>query len=221
MRSTIIAFLLLINFVAYAQDFTTSDNTLLSLTASIEDDWVEKLDDYKPVTSRVKDDLKANMKLLENTLEKGAAVSVYKVLVEQKKIVLKDQGALKDYVTYNQNGLPVPLIAKTAIKKVTGKGYQTDYYFVVNILPSLSLGRMMKGLPGQFKPEMKCIIKIFDNNKEMIKKVEAKFKPKKPIKKGDFPKRKFDKLKKEYIILLAEKLQLVTDEAIKSAVKQL
>lgn len=221
MRFSIIVFLLLINFVAYAQDFTASDNTLLSLTTSIEDDWVEQLDDYKPVTSRVKDDLKSNMKLLENMLEKGAAASVYRELAEQKKIILKDQDALKDFVTYNENGLPVPLIAKTAIKKVTGKGYETDYYFVVNILPSLSLGRMMKGLPGQFKPEMKCIIKIFDNDKEMVKKVEAKFKPKKPIKRGDFPKRKFDKLKAEYMTLLAEKLQLVTDEAIKAAVKQL
>lgn len=219
MRKIIFSYLFLVSLTLGAQDFTASQNTLLALNVLPGSEILDKLDSYEPKTTREKDNFKESKAYLEAMLTELAINSIYTELAAQKEITLEDKDALRDYITYGKDGLPVVIIPKSAIKKLVKKGYETDYYFVVNLATGLNL--LMKGLPGQIKPQVTCTIKVFDQDKKQVKKIEEKVKMKTAIKMKDFPKRKFDKLDKDYMTLLVEKLTPLVKEAFMAACKQL
>lgn len=219
MRKIIFSCFLLMSLTLCGQDLTTSQNTLLALNVLPGNEILDKLDAYEPKTTREKENFKDSKAYLDAMLTELAIQAVYTELVTQKDINLEDKDVLRDFITYGKDGLPVVIIPKNAIKKLMKKGYETDYYFVVNITTGLNL--LMKGLPGQIKPQVTCTIKVFDKDRKQIKKVEEKVKTKTAIKMRDFPKRKFDKLDKDYMTILVEKLSPLISNAIIAASKQL
>ena len=219
MRKIIFSCFLLMSLTLCGQDLTTSQNTLLALNVLPGNEILDKLDAYEPKTTREKENFKDSKAYFDAMLTELAIQAVYTELVTQKDINLEDKDVLRDFITYGKDGLPVVIIPKNAIKKLMKKGYETDYYFVVNITTGLNL--LMKGLPGQIKPQVTCTIKVFDKDRKQIKKVEEKVKTKTAIKMRDFPKRKFDKLDKDYMTILVEKLSPLISNAIIAASKQL
>lgn len=221
MKQTILLFLVFVSANVFAQDFKTSDNTLISLSVKIDDGWIDKLsNDQKLYLDQSKESYKYNKFIMQERMDTTTLAKVYEAITS-KGIPLKDKDALQDFMTYNDNGIPSSAIPKTIIKKVIKKGYETDYYFSVNLMYTLGVGSMVKGLPGQVKPEMKCTIKVFDKEREVVKKAEGKFKLKKAIKRSDFPGRSFSKISERNISLLAKKLQPVIDGAIDAAIKKM
>ena len=131
---------------------------------------------------------------------------------------LESKDAIRDFVTYGNDGLPNVMIPKAVIKKLGKKGYESDYYFSFTMNVDLStLAKTMK-FSGKVKPEYRCSIKVFDKDRSIVKKSEFKQKTKDPLKSLNFPKRKFDKLEKDYMDLLVEEMEPLMKEAIKQTV---
>ena len=219
MKKTLFICFLFAGLTLQAQDFTTSQNTFLSLSANPESALLDKLDSYEPKTSREKEQYKKNKAYFSALATEMAIGLVYQELETQKGIKLADKDALRDFIPYGNDGLPIVIIPKSAAKKMKKKGHETDYYFHFSVATGVSL--VMKGLPGQLKPQVTCTIKVFDGDGKVIKKVEEKVKTKTAIKLKDFPKRKFDKLDKGYISMLTQKLKPQITKAVIAAVKQL
>lgn len=218
MKKLTLLYLLCVSLTIQAQDFTASQNTFLSLNVLPEGAILDKLDSYEPKTSREKKHFEESKDYLQALLTEMSIALLYEELETKKSIKLEDKDALRDFATYGNDGLPIVIIPKAAIKKLKKKGYESDYYFRFNITIGLNL--LMKGLPGQLKPEVTCSAKVFDMNGKVVKKVEEKIKTKTAIKMKDFPNRKFDKLDKDYMDLLVEKLKPQITDAVVAAVQQ-
>lgn len=217
----VIIFLLTTLSSLTAQEFTSSKNTLLELNAIIDSDVMDKLDAYSPISEREKDKLKESKDYLDARVTEIFLNAIYTELADSKNIPLESKDAIRDFVTYGNDGLPNVLIPKAVIKKLGKKGYETDYYFSFSLNVDIPVLAKTNKFSGRVKPEYRCTIKVFDEDRAIVKKSEFKQKTKEPLLARDFPKRKFDKLEKDYIDLLVEEMKPLLGEAIKQTVAQI
>lgn len=219
MQKTFIVFFLLLSYLLHGQDFTNSQNTVLSLRTYASDELTKRLDNYEPKTKREKENYFESKQFYDSALEEYTIAQIYTALTEKAGLKLEEKDALIDYIMYGDNGLPSILIPKSAIKKIVKKGHQTDYYFVFNINIGISIAGTL--LPGTLKPEVKCEVKVFSPKKELVKKIVGKNDGKTAIRMKDFPHKKFDKLEIEYMELLVEKIKPMITEAVLAAAEKL
>ena len=126
---------------------------------------------------------------------------------------------MRDYIDYDKDGMPLFIIAKSAMNSVMKKGYETDYFFKFDLGAEINI--IMKGLAGQVKPNVTCGINVWDKSKKVTKKVSEKFKSKSAIKLTSFPKSKFDKLDDGYMRLLFEKIKPQWETVVRAAINEM
>jgi hypothetical protein len=203
-----------------AQDFTTSKNVLLDMRSGTSAALLlNALDDYEPETEREKRLYNRNLDSLRVMMQ-HFAWEVYQVeLNERKKFKLPEKDALRGHVQYAPDGFPSILIPKTVVKKLVKNGYEADYYFSlgVDVTHRASLG----GLSSNVKPIINCDIKVFSPERDIVAKVDYRYKSETSIRSWDFPANSFDKLAFDHIMILAEKLKPLVRQAVKEVVSQL
>ena len=123
------------------KEFTASKNTLLELNAYVASDVIDKLDAYNPISEREKEKLKESKNYLDAKITQLFLDAVYKELAATRNIPLESKDAIRDFVTYGNDGLPNVLIPKSVIKKLNKKGYETDYYFSFSMNVDLPMAR--------------------------------------------------------------------------------
>ena len=206
------------NFVA-AQDFTTTSNTFLHLSFVPPSDLINKLDPYEPATTREKERFEKSKKYFQGLVVNHFIPFIYEELDKTKGIKLAPKNALRDYIDYDKDGMPLFIIAKSAMNSVMKKGYETDYFFKFDLGAEINI--IMKGLAGQVKPNVTCGINVWDKSKKVTKKVSEKFKSKSAIKLTSLPKSKFDKLDDGYMRLLFEKIKPQWETVVRAAINEM
>jgi hypothetical protein len=219
----IIIFLLpfcMLSSLLYAQDFTTSKNVLLDMrSGSSAAVLLNALDDYEPETEREKRLYNRNIDSLRVMMQHFAWEVYQAELNERKKFNLPEKEALRGHVQYATDGFPSILIPKTVVKKLAKNGYDADYYFSlgVDVTHRASLG----GLSSNVKPIINCDIKVFSPERDIVAKVDYRYKSETSIRSWDFPANSFDKLAFDHIMILADKLKPLVRQAVIEVVSQL
>jgi len=202
-----------------AQDFSTSSNTFLHLSFIPPTDLINKLDPYEPATTREREQFEKSKKYFQGLVVNHFINFIYDELEQAKEIKLAPKNALRDYIDYDKDGMPLFIIAKSALNKVIKNGYETDYFFKFDLGAEVNI--IMKGLAGQVKPNVTCGIKVWDTSKKVVKKVNEKHKVKSAIKLTGFPKAKFDKLDDGYMRLLFDKMKPHWETVVRAAIQEL
>ena len=182
-------------------------------------DILDQLDNYEPVTDREKKSYKRHADSLQVRLKRKAFLLFNDLLKEQKNIPLEDLASMEEYINYDKNGFPVILIPKTVIKKLGSKGYQSDYYFSVNV--TVGNNALIGGLSGQVKPTISCDVKVFDHDRAVVKKASFQQKANSNIKALSFPGRMFDKMGMDYIDMLVDIIQPQLETVLVGTIEQL
>ncbi len=216
MRKLFIALFLLSNLCLSAQELAESKNTFLNLLFSTSSLVINQLDGKKASYASQKEAFQESQKYLKALLEEYTVNTLYTELETQKGIRLEEKNALKEYLTYAQ-GLPLVLIPKSAIKKLKKRGYQSDHYFSFTISVDHDI---LGATPYEVAPRIKCTLKVFNANRETVKKIEEKYQPETIIKKRDFEDG-FSKFNSTDMEKLAEKLKPILHEGIIAAINQL
>ena len=201
---------------ATAQDFSNSKNTFLNIVFTVSANIPNQLDPKKAILPSDKESAHANQAYLKALLQEYTVTTLYDELSTQHNIVLEEKEALREYTLFSE-GMPLVLIPKSAIKKILKKGYETDYFysFMVGVTEDIFGSASFEVIP-----EVKTTLKIFDNKRAVVKKIDQKYKEDKAIKKRDF-ENGFSKFSDVDMEELAEKLQPAIKESIIRAVKQL
>lgn len=216
MRKLLFGLMLLATLNLSAQDLAESKNTFLNLTLITSSSLIDQLDSKKATYKSKQEAYKESQEYLKALMVEHAVNTIYAELATQKGIKLEDKKALKEYVTYAA-GLPLVLIPKSAIKKLKKRGYQSDHYFSFTISMDHDI---LGATPFEVSPRTKCNIKIFNANREVVKKIEEKHETDAVIKKRDFEEG-FSKFNSSDMEELADKLKPILTEAIIAAINQL
>ena len=219
MKSILLFILILSSGLISAQEFTNSSNTFLHLSFVPPTEVFNKLDPYEPATTREKESFENSKKYFQGLVVNHFIKFIYDELEQAKGIQLQPINAMRDYIDYDKDGMPLFIIAKSAINSVMKNGYETDYFFKFDIGAEINI--IMKGLAGQVKPNVTCGIKVWDKSKKVVKKANEKYKSKSAIKLTYFPKSKFDKLDDGYMRLLFEKIKPQWETVVKAAINDL
>ena len=218
-KSILLLVLILCSGLITAQEFTGTSNTFLHLSFVPPTDLINKLDPYEPSTTREKEQFTQSKKYFQGLVVNHFIQFIYEELEQSKGITLASKNALRDYIDYDKDGMPLFIIANSALTKVMKNGYETDYFFKFDIGAEVNI--IMKGLAGQVKPNVTCGIKVWDDTKKVVKKVNEKLKVKSAIKLTSFPKSKFDKLDDGYMRMLFDKMKPHWETVVKAAISEL
>lgn len=210
--------LLFVAVSLYSQDWPGSKNTLLSFSVNSSAEILERLDTYELTTEREKSLYNRYQDTLDARLVRFALSPVYTQL-DAAAIALEPKEALAELVTYGKDGLPSILIPKQVIKRLTNKGYTSDHYFIVKI--SIEANGFVAGVSKRVKPKVRCQIKVFNPEREVVKNVESEILSANFIKSTEFPNLRFDKIGLDYIEMLQARLEPLVLQAIEEAVTQL
>ncbi len=220
MKSILFLFLCCIfTSLVYTQDFSTTKNVLLDMRSSSSPEVLNALDDYDPETEREKRLYNRNMDSLRVMMQRYAWEVYQAELNGRKKYNLPDKDALRDHVQYADNGFPSILIPKTVVKKLVKNGYDADYYFSLGV--NVSHRSALGGLSSNVKPTVDVDIKVFSPERDIVTKVDHRYKSDTPIRSWDFPANSFDKLAFDHIMILAEKLKPLVKQAVKEVVAKM
>lgn len=218
----ITALALAFSISTFAQDYSSAKNTMLNFDVSVDDNVFNNLDSYTPSTTREQNSYKENVKYVRKRLIDLANDFLRKELQEQKGISVEETDAILSQMTYNDFGYPFVLMAKTGIKKVQKKGYESDYYFSfkLNVTAGtdiISTAKLMRKL----RPEVTISINTYGSDGKNITKIQGRDRPDEAFKASDFPGDTFDKLENDYMDPLVEKITPILENAVKLAVKNL
>ncbi|MEM8525512.1 MAG: hypothetical protein AAGG68_12800 [Bacteroidota bacterium] len=196
-----------------AQD-VNSQNVLINYSFLLGADVVDAYDSTEPATER---EVKLASRVTQKrnaAFKKQAFEMIKEELQKGKTIALMPLETLEGKVAYNDEGYPIPMMVKRALKKKIPKG-TADYYFSVGISISKAL---IPGLTG-IKPESTVTINIFNPAGEKITNASASVKAEEFIKIKDFPEGTFDKMDEDhtqpFIDLFMPNVKAAAIEAIK------
>jgi len=80
---------------------------------------------------------------------------------------------------------------------------------------------MMAGVSKRVKPKVRCQIKVFNPEREVVKNIESEVLSADFIKSTEFPNLLFDKIGLDYIEMLQTRLEPLVLQAVEEAVGQL
>jgi len=207
---------------AHAQDLAGKKSTIVQFDFILFESLLKGLDPYEPSTLREKENYKEAKQYVQKVLIDKLYEEVTSKLLSEKEINMEPLNALEDHsVLYNNQGYPNTIIAKSVIKKVKKKGYESDLFFAIKTSVEAAPDILGKAkLSKQVKDLTKVVITVFDGNGTKIEKYEGSFKAEEPKKAKSFPSSRFDKMDVGYMDLLVEMLlpgmQEAVDEAIES-----
>ena len=221
MKTTILflPLFLILSINLQAQDFTTTKNVLLDMRSSSSGEVLNALDDYDPTTEREKRLYNRNVDSLRVMMQRYAWEIYQAELNGRKKYNIPDKDALRGHVKYATNGFPSILIPKTVVKKLVKNGYDADFYFSLGV--NVGMRSTLTSLGSNVKPAVTVDVKVFSPEREIVKKIERRYKSDTAIRSWDFPANDFDKLAFDHIMILAKKLEPLVRQAVKDIVAEL
>lgn len=222
MKYFISVFTLLITVSSFSQDFANSKNTLLQFQYLSESSTLNQLDKYSASTSKEKAMQKRSVDKMSVAIEDLFYESFERNLVE-KNITIEDKNVLENFGIIYNNGYPNVMVAKSAIKKVTKKGYEGDLFFNVNMDTNIDTGLMSSSskIVNKFIPSATFKIDIWNSDLEKVKELKFKASAPEKIENKAYFGGRFDKMDGEMIDRLIELLSPLIAESVDKAFEDL
>ena len=160
--------------------------------------------------------------LFEQLFEQASMEILTANLQQLKAINLLPIDTLLDLVTYNKNGFPDPLSAKSTMKKLIKKSYQTDQFLQLN-LACRTEGDVIgqADLLKRVQPKLEVIISLFDQSGKLLQKAIARTVYGEYIEAKSFGATDFNKKKRQHIKQLKDYLLPLLKETIHRSVEKI
>lgn len=205
-------YFLLLPYTAFSQDIPLSVS-LIDVNYTSEGVFFDRLDPTYTNT---------HTKLFDQLFTTTSLDSLQIHLSELKGIKWNVIDTLKEYISYNSLGLPNPLSTKSAIKKVTKKGFQSSQFLQLSLrlgVESDVIGqaRLLK----RIKPKLEVILTFIDRKGTIIQKRIVRSVFHEFILSETFGTKGFSKKNRQHIVQLEILLQPFIGKSISDAVKKI
>lgn len=217
MRLTIIFFVAMMSatWTVQAQS-ADSKNAIIGNVFRLQPSFVEFYDNSEAGTDRERKLMNKVAKKRNLALGEKVYEAMMEALKTEHQIEFLPVETLEGMISYSNEGYPMVILPKKAIKKKIPQG-TADYYFSFVVISDSALIPGLKGL----KPKTTVVIKIFDAKGSKIKDIEMDVKAETYLNKEQFPDGSFDKMDETYIEPFVDLMMPYVKEAITKAVKDI